>query len=74
MIKQFLGARKRGTAMHFTRTVELATNYLIEFLSKPKRTALLVLSIELFREAVESRGDEYWFAEARKGVISFITA
>jgi hypothetical protein len=69
LIKQFLGAQKRGTSMHFTGIVGLATNYLIEFLSKPKRTALLALSMELFREAVESRGDESWFVEARKVVI-----
>jgi hypothetical protein len=69
LIKQFLGAQKRGTSMHFTGTVELATNYLIEFLSQPRRIALLALSVELFREAVESRGDKYWFAEARKVVI-----
>ena len=69
LIKQFLGPQKRGTSMHFTGTVELATNYLIEFLSRPKRTALLALSVELFREAVESRGNEPWFVEARKVVI-----
>ena len=69
LIKQFLGAQKRGTSMHFIGTVELATNYLMEFLSHPKRIALLALSVELFREAVESRGDESWFVEARKVVI-----
>ena len=69
LIKQFLGAQKRGTSMHFTGTVELATNYLMEYLSRPRRTALLALSLELFREAVESRGDESWFVEARKVVI-----
>ena len=69
LIKQFLGAQKRGTSMHFTGTVELATNYLMEFLSQPRRTALLALSLELFREAVELRGDESWFVEARKVVI-----
>ena len=69
LIKQFLGAQKRGTSMHFTGTVELAVNYLMEFLSEPRRTALLALSLELFREAVESRSDESWFAEARKVVV-----
>ena len=69
LIKQFLGAQKRGTSMHFTGTVELATNYLMEFIGQPRRIALLALSVELFREAVESRGDESWFAEARKVVI-----
>ena len=68
LIEQFLGAQKRGTSMHFTGTVELATNYLMEFISQPKRISLLALSMELFREAVESRGDEPWFAEARKVV------
>jgi len=69
LIKQFLRVQKRGTSMHFTGTMELATNYLMEFLSQPRRTALLSLSIELFREAVESRSDEPWLAEARKVVI-----
>ena len=69
LIKHFLQVQKRGTSMHFTGTMELATNYLMEFLSQPRRTALLSLSVELFREAVESRGDEPWFAEARKVVI-----
>ena len=69
LIKQFLGAQKQETSIHFTGTVELATNYFMEFLSQPRRTALLALSVELFREAVESRGDEPWFVEARKVVI-----
>ena len=69
LITQFLRGQKRGSAMHFTGTMELATNYLMEFLSQSRRTALLALSIELFREAVESRGDDPWFQEGRKVVI-----
>ncbi|KIM42751.1 hypothetical protein M413DRAFT_444422 [Hebeloma cylindrosporum] len=71
LINQFLRAQKRGTSMHFIGTMELATNYAIEFLSEPRirRTALLALSLQLFREAVESRGDSPWFAEARKVVM-----
>jgi len=69
LITQFLRGHKRGTSMHFTGTMELATNYLMEFLRQSRRTALLALSIELFREAVESRGDDPWFQEGRKVVI-----
>ena len=69
LIEQFLRAQKRGTSMHFAGIVELAMNSFIGFLSQPRGISFLALSLELFREAVESRGEESWFAEARKVVI-----
>jgi len=69
LIQEFLRLQQRGTSMHFIGTMELATNYLIEFLSQSKGIALLAISLELFREAVEARSDGPWVVEAKKVIV-----
>ena len=69
LIQEFLRLQERGTSMHLIGTMELAANYLIKFLIQSKGIALLTISLELFREAMESRANGPWIVEARKVVV-----